>query len=44
MLCNTGESGRPFRRESYMQNGRGRTAKTVENVQRFRLTAYTRFG
>jgi len=43
-LCNTGENGRPFRGESYTQNGRRRTAKTVENVKRFRLTAYTRFG
>jgi len=32
-VCNTGENGRSFRRESYTQNGRRRTAKTsVRNV------------
>jgi hypothetical protein len=43
-VCKTGENGRTFRRESYTQNGRRRTAKTVETVQRFRLMAYTCFG
>src|SRR6266581_3592743 len=43
-VCKTGENGRSFRRESYTQNGRRRTAKTVETVQRLRRMAYTRFG
>jgi hypothetical protein len=43
-LCISGENGRRFRRESYTQNGRRRTAKTVETVQRFRPMAYSRFG
>ena len=43
-LCKTGENGQAFRRGAYTQNGRNRTARTVETVQRFRLMAYTRFG
>jgi hypothetical protein len=43
-VCNTGENGRLFRREPYTRDGRRRTAKTVENVQRFPPMAYSRFG
>jgi hypothetical protein len=44
LVCNTGENERLFREKSYTQNGRRRTAKTAETVQRFRLMAYGRFG
>ena len=44
LVCITGENVQAFRREAYTQNGRRRTAKTVENVQRFRLMTYTCFG